>query len=121
MNKQRSTLGSLQIAIIVLAVATALIHLYLAFVRLIPDLGFAGGVPFILNGIGYLVLVAALYAPSAALAPHRSLIRWVLVGYTALTVLLWVFIGSRDTIAYIDKLIEIVLIVLLFVDTRQDA
>jgi hypothetical protein len=120
MNKQRSTIGSLQIAIIVLAVATAVIHFYLAFARLIPELGFGGGVPFILNGIGYLVLVGALYAPSAALVPRRSLIRWVLMGYTALTVLLWVFIGSRDAIAYIDKIIEVALILLLFMDSRQN-
>ena len=111
MSKQRSALGSLQIAIIVLAVATAVIHFYLAFARLIPELGFGGGVPFILNGIGYLILVGALYAPSAALAPRRSLIRWVLIGYTALTLLLC---------AYVDKIIEVALILLLFVDSRQN-
>ena len=121
MAEQRPHIGALQIAVMVLAAATAFIHLYLAFASLIPQMGFGGGLPFILNGVGYLVLVSLLYLPVAALARWRSLIRWALIGYTALTVILWVAIGSRDTLAYMDKIIEITLIVLLFLDSRQSA
>ena len=107
----RNRFGSLQIAIILLAIATAAIHLYLALTAPIS-------LPmFILNGIGYLVLVTALYLPQ--LRRYQSIIRWVLIIYTAITVIAWAAIGERSTIAYIDKLIEIALIVLLFIEGRR--
>jgi hypothetical protein len=34
----------------------------------------------------------------------------VLVGYTALTIFLWILVGVRNSIGYADKIIEIVLI-----------
>jgi hypothetical protein len=120
-SRQRPKIGALQIAIILLATATAIIHLYLAFAILIPHMGKGGGAPFILNGIGYFVLLGALYLPLAVLDRWRSLVHWVFIGYTALTVVLWFAIGTRDTIAYIDKIIEVMLIVLLFLDSRQTA
>jgi hypothetical protein len=89
-------------AIIGCAIATALIHFSLLF----PD------PVFILNGLGYMALVAALYAP--LLATQRSTIRWVLMGYTALTIILWLLIGSRTPLAYLDKVIEVVLLTLLW-------
>jgi hypothetical protein len=54
-------------------------------------------------------------------APHRDVVRWVLVGYTALTVLLWVLIGARTPIGYIDKAIEATLILLLLAEARRSA
>lgn len=53
--------GTLRIGIIVLTAATALIHLQLNF----PD------PVFILNGLGYLTLLAALYLPVPQLALPR--------------------------------------------------
>ena len=74
---------------------------------------------FILNGLGYLALLAALYLPVAPLARYRGAVRWVLVGYTALTILLWVLIGARSTIGYVDKVIEVALIALLLLEARR--
>jgi hypothetical protein len=102
------TIGPLQWGIILLTIATAGIHISLLF----PD------VLFILNGLGYLTLLAALYLPIPALANYRSWLRWALIGYTALTIILWVIMGSRGPLAYIDKAIEVVLIVLLFIESR---
>ena len=102
-------IGPLQIAIILLTVATALIHIVLA----IPENLWM----FYLNGIGYLVLVTALYMPQ--FERQRGLIRWVLIAYTAVTIIAWVWIGERNTIGYVNKLIEAALIVLLFIDGRQ--
>ena len=34
---------------------------------------------------------------------------------------LWVIMGSRTPIAYFDKLIEVVLIVLLWIESRQSS
>jgi hypothetical protein len=100
---------------------TALLHLYLAF--RFPN----GPDPiFILNGLGYIGLVTLLYLPVPALDHLRPLVRWVLMGYTALTIALWVVMGAgsplTDTppnpIAYIDKLIELALLVLLWLDQQ---
>ena len=103
------TIGPLQWGIILLTIATAGIHISLLF----PD------VLFILNGLGYLTLLAALYLPIPALANYRSLIRWVLMGFTALTIILWVIMGARGPLGYSDKAIEVVLIILLFIESRQ--
>lgn len=89
-------------AIIGLAIVTALVHFSLLF----PD------PVFILNGLGYIALVAALYA--RLLASRRSAIRWLFMGYTALTLILWLWIGSRTPLAYLDKVIELVLLALLW-------
>jgi hypothetical protein len=113
--------GPLQVAIIVLALATAAVHFYLAFVLMPAATGSIDPL-FLLNGLGYLVLVAALYLPLAFLARWRSLIRWLLVGFTAVTVLAWFLLtlgAERTTLGYVDKLIEIALIVLLVMDSRQ--
>ena len=102
-------MGLLQIGIILLSVTTAIIHLALG----IPN----GLSMFILNGVGYMILVTALYLPQ--LRNQKKYIRWVLILYTAITILGWVFVGARNTIGYLDKLVEIALIVLLMFESRE--
>ena len=104
-----STDAALRAGIVLLTLATAIIHLQLAF----PD------PVFILNGLGYLALLAALYLPIPQVARYRNAVRWVLVGYAALTIFLWVLIGARTPIGYIDKAIELALISLLLLEARQ--
>ena len=97
--------------IVVLTLATALIHVTLNF----PD-------PiFILNGLGYLTLLAALFVPVPWLEQRRQLVRWAFIGFTALTVFLWVLIGERTTIGYVAKIIEVLLIALLVAGQFQRA
>jgi hypothetical protein len=115
--------GPLQWAIIALTVATAAIHLYLAFV-VMPGLTGRVDPLFLLNGLGYLALVAALYMPASFLVRWRPLVRWLLLGYTLLTVLIWFvltqFAGTERTmLGYVDKAIEIALIVLLFIESQR--
>ena len=110
MEPKTPKIGPLQIGIILLTTATALMH----FVLIFPDL------LFILNAVGYMVLLAALYLPIRPLARFRPAIRWLLMGYTALTVGIWLAIGQRDLYAYINKIIEVALIGLLWVDSRQN-
>jgi hypothetical protein len=100
----------LRIGVIVLTVGTALIHLYL---------GLQGFPLFILNGLGYLALLAALILPIPVISDYRSLTRWVLVGYAALTIFLWILVGARNSIGYADKIIELALIVLLVLKARN--
>ncbi len=101
----------IRLGIIALTIATAIVHLYL---------GFQGLPLFVLNGLGYLVLLAALYLPVPQLAPYRNAVRWVLVGYTALTIVLWLVItgGASNATGYIDKVVEVLLISLLLAEAR---
>ena len=100
----------LKVGVIVLTVGTALIHLYL---------GLQGFPLFILNGLGYLALLAALILPIPRISEYRNLVRWVLVGYTALTIFLWILVGARNAIGYADKVIEIALVALLVLEASR--
>jgi hypothetical protein len=107
----------LGVGIFVLTLATASIHLFLAFTA-IPYFGLNFGVIlFILNGLGYLGLLAALQLPIPQLARFRSAARWALVAYATLTIVLWFIMAPLyDFIGYIDKAIEVALIALLITD-----
>ena len=108
-SSSRPTNAALQIGIIVLTLGTALIHFRLNF----PD------PVFILNGLGYLTLLAALYLPVPRLVPHRRVVRWTLVGYAALTILAWVAIGERTLLGYSTTAGEIALVILLLMEDRR--
>jgi hypothetical protein len=137
-------IGILQIATIVLVVITASIHLQRGISMSMG--GFGGGAPgrppggpgsgppggsilqwiplplstlFIINGIGYLVLVIALYLPP--LARFQRIIRWLLIIYAATTFILYFLVNGfhLQTISIIDKVAEIALIILLLIDDRQ--
>jgi len=145
-----SHIGPLQISIIVLAVVTGLVHLYRGLTIMLRVGGAAGrrsgslagrsgGPPpgggpsimallplplqdlFILNFIGYVVLAIALYLPP--LQRYQQVIRWILIAYAAITIILWFLItmARPDVFAYIDKPIELALIALLLIDSRQAA
>jgi hypothetical protein len=73
---------------------------------------------FILNGLGYLGLLGAYFLPIPLFQENHNLVRWAFIAYTAVTIIGWVAFGSRITIAYVDKAIEVLLIVLLFTDSR---
>jgi hypothetical protein len=153
-----SRIGLLQIAIIILTVLTAIVHLQKGLTMLgggAPPAGlhagpggiggrhgggFGGGRPgggggpsllallpiplpvlFLLNGIAYLVLIIALYLP--ALRPYQNIVRWLLIILAALTIVSYFLIaGTRfNLLGYIDKPIEVALIVLLLIEARQAA
>jgi hypothetical protein len=119
----RTSVGlSLGVGIFVLTLATAVIHLYLA-ITAIGSMGFNFGVMlFILNGLGYLVLLAALQLPIRQLARFRSAARWALVAFTALTIVLFFVMAPEYTlIGYVDKAIEVALIALLLADSYTTA
>lgn len=105
----QSRFGLEQVAIVVLALATALIHIWLA----IPETMVA----FYLNGAGYIALVIALYLP--LLSRWKRLARILLIGYTLLTIVLWLLIGEQNLLAYADKLVEVLLVILLVLEWRQ--
>ncbi len=112
----RTRLGLLQIAIIALVVATALIHLTRGLLIGAPSLK-PFPLLFYLNCIGYLALAAALYFVPAFLR-FQQIVRWALIVYAAITIVAWFLLtgGRFNVLAYIDKPVEIALIILLLVD-----
>lgn len=102
-------LGIVQVAVVVLALATALVHIWLA----VEDTMVA----FYLNGAGYIALLIALYLPQ--LSRWQRLTRIGLLGYTLLTIVLWVLIGAQTQLAYADKLVEVLLVLALVLEWRQ--
>jgi hypothetical protein len=117
-SSRTSSVGlSLGVMIFVLAVATAVIHLYLAL-SAVASMGFNFGVMlFILNGLGYLGLLAVLQLPIRQLARFRSAARWALIAFAALTIVLFFLMAPVYTfIGYVDKAIEVALIGLLLAD-----
>ena len=95
-----------QIGIIILTLVTAILH-------------FSLGEPlFILNGLGYLALLAAYFLPLALFQRYHRLIRWAFAGYTLLTIILYFVFhpnGSwqSDGLGLLTKLVEVVLLLLL--------
>ena len=124
-----SRIGRLQIAIIVLAVITAVLHLFLGITSTMAG-GFGPtgswllqSLPtlFILNFLGYITLIGALYWPQLKLFQHS--IRWGLILFTAVTISAYFVIDglTPNPIGYGDKLIEGALILLLLVENRKAA
>lgn len=110
-NSRISAIG-LELGIFVLILATAVIHLYA---------GLSWGVTlFTLNGLGYLGLWAALRLPIPQLVRFRGAVRWVLIAYTALTIVLYFFMAPfYSTIGIADKVIEVALVALLLADAHR--
>lgn len=108
---------SLQSAIWVLGVITALVHLALAF--------FFGSfdVIFLLNGVGYIVLLWALLKTPAFLSGLQSLIPWALILFTLVTIVLF-FVFNAETgygpLGLFTKADEILLIVAVFMYSRTE-
>jgi len=110
------TKSNLRLGIIVLTIATALIHFYLNVRagQIMPG--------FILNGLGYLALLALYmkWVKMPFLEGRDTLLRWVYIGYTAVTIIAWIAIGSKeDVLGYVTKVIEIFLVAALYFDSRQ--
>jgi len=115
--------------IIVLVLATAILHLAAAFDTVL----FPTGVPdplFLLNGLGYLGLLGAYFLPIPFFQQRHKLIWQVLFGYVIVTILAWLIIWvgmnviaqgapffSRDSIYGVPaKIIEVALLALLWKD-----
>ncbi len=113
----RTSDSSTQIApllIVVPALITVGVHLFLG----IRDLSSLFGISFVLNALGYVVLTGLYLAPLQALVPYRSLLRWGLIGFSALTIILFfVFNGLKfDVVSGITKVAELALIAILLAD-----
>jgi hypothetical protein len=110
MSETRSAADTaIRVGVVLLTLIAAAVHLSLLF----PD------VAFILNGLGYLTLLAALYLPIPRLMPYRRVVRLTLIGYATLTVLLWVAIGERSLLGYFTTADEVALVILLLLEGKR--
>lgn len=109
--------GRSRLIVIGLVVATAAIHLSRALVD--PEIGTL----FTLNAVGYLGLAALLYAPIPALDRWRGAIRWVLIAYTATTIVMFfvwgLMSGDWPMIGFVCKAAEVALIAVLLLERRE--
>lgn len=106
----RVTPGYVQIGIIAAAVAAAAVHLLLGFP---PSL-------FVLVSLGYLLLLAGMYLPLPGLAAARPWLRWILLLLAVANILAWIVLGSKqELISFAAPVIEVVLAVLLFVESQS--
>ena len=99
-----------QIGIVLAALATAILH-----ITLFPD------IVFTLNGLGYIGLLGAYLLPISFFQQNHKMVWWAFVGYTVLTIVLWVIMGDKTFVAgtssatgYYAKAAEVVLIALLW-------
>lgn len=100
--------------IVATALITAVIHL--SFSRPLLQL----------NGLGYLVLLAAFFLPWPPLQRYHSLLRWVFAGYTLVTIAGYFILhpnGSwqTDRVGMFTKLVEVILLLLLIYDGQSAA
>jgi hypothetical protein len=111
----QTKLGWVQYGIMITTVITAVVHLFIGIT--LPS------TLFLLNGIGYLVLLVGLFAPISIAQTYRNLIRWALIGFAAVTIVAWVAIGDKSwpggALGYVTKLDEVVLLALLWMDRNR--
>ncbi len=113
MNK--STLRTL---IIVFTLITALIHLILGIGSL-GD-GFFG-VLFLLNTVGFLVLLVALLRPFAFLQGQERLVHYGFMAFAAVTILAWLVLNGDFTniLVLVTKIDELLLIIVLWLHLQR--
>lgn len=102
--------------IILLTLITSGIHFYFFFTG--PGLVFSGPdllfTFFLLNALGYLVLLGLLYLPLGLPTGLHKLVRPVFIGYTILTIVLYIIISASSGVwsaplAPIAKVAEVIL------------
>jgi TIR domain len=115
--------------IILLVLATAVLHLAAAYDREL----FPNGIPdplFLLNGLGYLSLLGIYFLPISSFQHNHASIWLFLFGYVILTIVAWlvIWVGinvigqgvsffSRDSIYGVPaKIVEVILLILLWKD-----
>ena len=105
-HADRRATSLLRAAIVALTLTTAAIHASL------------GSVLFLANALGYAALAAAMIMPGP-FARLRWLVRLALAAFTAGAIGAWLVFGARFPLAYLDKGLEVGLIVLLAVELWQ--
>ncbi len=114
-----------RVLIILLTFFTVGVHIY--YYTTGPGLALSGPdilfTFFLLNALGYLVLLGLLYLPLGLPTGLHNLVRPVFIGYTILTILLYFIVNLQSGIwsvpwAPIAKVAEVILVWQLWVEGR---
>ena len=93
--------------IIVLTLITGVIHLALGI--------FQSDTLFLLNGVGYLVLLYLTFWAPAFLSGQASLIRWAFIAFTLVTIIAyfgaWGLEGFSQPVGLLTKIVEVLLLI----------
>jgi hypothetical protein len=114
MSLRTESLTSLHWAGVVLAAVTGVLHLYLGVSFISTPLGPA----FIVAGLGFLGGVAAL------LVDYRRRLLYLLgIPFTAGQIVIWYVVNAPDfgTLGIVDKVVQVLFIVVLVVLYRQES
>jgi hypothetical protein len=117
LDTSQTGIGPIQIGILLLGLVAAVVHLVILNLMIYNAEGHID-VLFTLNGLGFLALLAAYFLPVPAAQNNRGLVRWLLIGLSALTILAWVILGERNLLGYATTIAELLLIILLWMDRR---
>lgn len=87
---------------VILVLVTGVLHLYSGVIE--------ARIPVLLAGVGFLGAIALYLADY-----HRRLLYLVGIGYTAIQIPIWFVVkaGEYTTIGYVDKAVQVVLILVL--------
>ena len=118
-TESRSSFSPIRVGVLILALATAGIHLYLFLIE-----GFLGSgtmlpiyqLLFVGNVFAYATLAVVLNLPVSSLARFRPVVRVLLIAIATASIISYFYVGVIDTTGNVDKVIEVLLIALLTVD-----
>ena len=105
--------------IIISSLVTAYMH-----ISLYPDFGYFDWV--VLNGFGTIALLAAYFLPMPFFQRKHDTVFWAMVGYIALTILLWLMFGDKTfffattaATGYYAKFAELLLLAFMWSDRPE--
>jgi uncharacterized membrane protein YfbV (UPF0208 family) len=117
--------ATLRLIIIVTAVVTALVHLGLGVSGLFNFGPNTFSILFVLNGLGYLALLAALFMPNVPVfATNRGLAHYLMIFFAGLTFVLYFVLNGFSHLggaAIVAKLAELILIASTWMHLRAAA
>ena len=111
---------TLRIAILVLGLFTAVVHLVVLPLRgldALEDIDYL----FLLNGAGYFVLLTVFITSPHFDRGRTPLFHYAFMLYALATIVAWFLLGDmNDKLAWVTKLDEVLLIAALFLDMRAE-
>lgn len=112
-------IGPVQIGLLVLAIATAVVHLYLFVIE--GFLGTGTMLPiyqllFVGNFLAYVSLSVALILSVPPLPRLRPVVRALLIAIAVASIISYFYVGVTDTTGDITKVIEVLLIAVVTFD-----
>lgn len=110
--------ASLKTSVVILTLITALIHLVILNISIFQ---FEGSIDllFTLNGIGFLVLLAAFLGKIPFISGQDKWIHYSFIGFTLVTILAFFVLGSGGILGYFTKAVEGLLVIALIIHLQK--